>query len=126
VRREGRDPIGTPGFRTRQIPLATMLLDAERSPVTDLAAWYRQRWHIEPSRAHRKTTMPREVVPGKTVPGVLQDLTIFALVYDLVRMAMWHSAMRQHLNVERISVLDALRWLGAPTTGMSLGVDCEP
>jgi hypothetical protein len=28
--------------------------------------------------------------------------------------------MLQHLNVERISFLDALRWLGVPHTGMSL------
>ena len=37
---------------------------------------------------------------------------------DLVRMAMWHSAILQHLAVERISFLDTLRWLGAPSTGM--------
>ena len=28
--------------------------------------------------------------------------------------------MLQHIDVERISFLDALRWLGAPNTGMSL------
>ena len=56
----------------------------------------------------------------KTVPGVLKELTIFAIVYNLVRMVMWHSAMLQHINVERISFLDALRWLGAPNTGVSL------
>ena len=37
---------------------------------------------------------------------------------DLVRLDMWHSAILQHLAVERISVLDTLRWLGAPSTGM--------
>ena len=57
----------------------------------------------------------------KTVPGVLKELTVFALVYNLVRMVMWHSAILQHIAVERISFLDALRWLGAPSTGMPLG-----
>jgi hypothetical protein len=28
--------------------------------------------------------------------------------------------MLQHLGVERISFLDALRWLGAPSTGIPL------
>jgi hypothetical protein len=41
-------------------------------------------------------------------------------VYNLVRMAMWHSAIFQHIAVERISFLDALRWLGATSTGMPL------
>ena len=48
-------------------------------------------------------------------------LTVFAIVYNLVRMVMWHSAILQHIAVERISFLDALRWLDAPSTGMPLG-----
>jgi hypothetical protein len=56
----------------------------------------------------------------KTVPGVLKELTVFAIVYNLVRMVMWHSAIRQHIAVERISFLDALRWLSATSTGLPL------
>ncbi len=62
--------------------------------------------------------MRLEVWHGQTVPGVLKELTAFALVYHLVRMVMGHSAIRQHIAVERISFLDALRWLGAPRTGV--------
>jgi hypothetical protein len=65
--------------------------------------------------------MQMDVLHCKTVSGVLKELTVFAIVYNLVRMVMWHSAMRQHINVERISFLDALRWLGAPSTGIPLG-----
>ena len=118
--REVRYGIGTPGFRTRQITLVTTLLDPASYPVTDLAEWYRQRWQIETALAHLKTTMPMDVRHGQTVPGVLKELTVLAIVYNLVRMVMWHSAMRPHINVERISFLEALRWLGAPKTGMSL------
>jgi hypothetical protein len=64
--------------------------------------------------------MQMDVLHGKTVPGVLKELTVFAIVYNLVRMVIWHSAMLQHINVEHISFLDALRWLGTPHTGMSL------
>jgi hypothetical protein len=45
-------------------------------------------------------------------------LPLFAIVYNLVRMVMWHSAMLQHIKMERISFLDALRWLGAPSPGI--------
>jgi hypothetical protein len=68
----------------------------------------------------RKTTMQRDLLHGQTVPGVLQELTVFAIVYNLVRMAIWQSATLQHTAVERSSFLDALRWLGAPSTGMPL------
>jgi hypothetical protein len=43
------------------------------------------------------------------------------MVYNLVRMVMQQSATLQHIAVEGISFLDALRWLGAPSTGMPLG-----
>jgi hypothetical protein len=88
--------------------------------VTDLAALYRQRWAVETALAHLKTTMQMDVRHCKTVPGVLKELTVFALVYNLVRLVMGQSATLQHISVERISVLDALRWLGAPSTGIPL------
>jgi Transposase DDE domain len=118
--REVRYPISTPGFRTREITLVTTLLDPKSYPVTDLAELYRQRWQIETALAHLKTTMQMDVLHCKTVPGVLKELTVFALVYNLVRMVMWQSARLHHINVERISFLDALRWLGAPSTGIPL------
>jgi IS4 transposase len=121
VLREVRYHIGTPGFRTRQITLVTTLLDAAVYQVDDLAELYRQRWQIETSLAHLKTTMQMEVLHCKTVSGVLKELAVFAIVYNLVRMVMWHSAMLQHTNVERISFLDALRWFSAPNTGIPLG-----
>jgi hypothetical protein len=121
VLREVRYGIGTPGFRTRQITLVTTLVDAEVYRVADLAELYRQRWQVETSLAQLKTTMRMEVLHGQTGPGVLKELTVFAIVYNLVRMVMCQSAMLQHLGVERISVLDALRWLGGPNTGIPLG-----
>jgi hypothetical protein len=77
-------------------------------------------YNIETSLAQLKTTMQMEVLHCKTVAGVLKELTVFALVYNLVRMAMCQSTTLQHLAVERISFVDALRWLGAPSTGMPL------
>jgi hypothetical protein len=77
-------------------------------------------YNIETSLAQLKTTMQMDVLHCKTVPGVLKELTVFAIVYNLVRMVMLESATLQHTAVERISFLDALRWLGAPSTGMPL------
>jgi hypothetical protein len=65
--------------------------------------------------------MHMDVLHGKTVPGVRKEVTVFAIVDNLVRLVMCQSATRQHSGVERISFLDALRWLGAPSTGVPLG-----
>ncbi len=83
--------------------------------------WSRQRWQVETSLAHLKTTMQMDVLHGKTVSGVLKALTVFAIVDHLVRLAMWHSARLPHTNVERISFLAALRWFSAPSPGIPLG-----
>ena len=122
VLREVRYHVGTPGFRSRQMTLVTTLLDAEVYRVADLADLYRQRWQVETSLAQLKTTMQMDVLHCQTVPGVLKELTIFAIVYNLVRMVMCQSATLQHIDVEQISFLDALRWLSAPSRGMPLGV----
>jgi Transposase DDE domain len=120
VLREVRYRIGTAGFRTREITLITTLLDAETYGVRDLAELYRQRWQVETALSHLKTTMQMEVLHCKTVPGVLKELTVFAIVYNLVRLVMCQSATLQRLNIERISFIDALRWLGALGTEVPL------
>ena len=120
VLREVRYHLSMPGFRTREITLVTTLLDTEVYSVPDLAELYRRRWQVETSLAHLKTTMQMDVLHCKTVPGVLKELMVFAIVYNLVRLVMWQSATLQHTAVQRISFLDALRWLSEPSTGMPL------
>jgi hypothetical protein len=122
VLREVRYRIGTPGFRTRPMTLVTTRLEAEIYRVADLADLYHQRWRVETALAQLKTSMQMDVLHCKTVAGVLKEVTVFAVVYNLVRLVMWHSGILQRIGVERISFLDALRWLGAPITGVPLGV----
>jgi hypothetical protein len=77
-------------------------------------------YNIETSLAQLKTSMQMDVLHCKTVSGTLKELTVIALVYNLVRMVMRQSATLQHTAAERISFLDALRWLSTPGTGMPL------
>jgi hypothetical protein len=121
VLREVRYGIGRPGFRTRQITLVTTRREAAVSRVDDLAELYRRRWQVATSLAHLKTTMQMEIVHCKTVPGVLKELPVVAIVYNLVRLVMCQSSTLQHSGVKCISVVDALRWLGAPSPGVPLG-----
>jgi hypothetical protein len=118
VVREIRYQVNAPGFRPQPITVVTTLVDSECYPCTDVAALYHQRWEAETHLGQLKTTMKMDVLHCKTVLGVLKELTVFAIVYNLVRLLMLQSAQYQQVEVKRISFLDALRWLGAPDSGV--------
>jgi DDE family transposase len=111
VVRELRYRVEVAGFRTRSITLATTLLDAEAYPAAALAELYRWRWRIETDLKHLKITMNMDVLRCETVEGVLKEMTVFALAYNLVRSVMIESAAGRGVTVERISLVDAVRWL---------------
>jgi hypothetical protein len=118
VVRETRCRIRRRGFRVAEVTLVTTLLDATRYSVEDLATLYLHRWSVETNFRHLKTTMGLEVLRCQTVEGVLKELTVFAIAYNLVRLVMFEAAQRQRVPVTRISFVDALRWLAhaTPTT----------
>lgn len=118
--RELRYEVGRPGYRTRTVTLVTTLLDADAYPLEDLADLYAARWRTELHLRHLKATMKMDVLKCKTVDGVLKELTVYAIVYNLVRVVMVEAARRQGMAVERISFVDALRWL------MGAGPQDEP
>ena len=118
--RELRYAIHQKGFRIKEITLTTTLLDAERYPLAELAEQFRRRWEIETNFGHLKTTMKMDVLKCKTVDGVLRELQVFALVYNMVRQVMLEAARRQKVDVERISFIDALRWLQTARPGDDL------
>jgi hypothetical protein len=99
------------GHRTRVITLVTTLLDPILYPATELAELYLSRWQIEINFRHLKTTMGMEVLHCKTVEGVLKELYMFALAYNLVRLVMVEASRRQKVPLNRVSFIDALRWL---------------
>ena len=93
--RELRYHTCTAGFRSRAITLVTTLLDADEYTLPELASLYRQRWEIETNFAHLKTTMGMHVLRCHSVEGVLKELAMFALVYNLARLVMLAAACGQ-------------------------------
>jgi Transposase DDE domain len=115
-----RYPVGQPGFRVREVTLVTTLLDPELYPLEALAELYRQRWQAELHLRDLKTTMNMDVLKCKTVDGVLKEIHVFALVYNLVRVVLQAASRRQHMSIARLSHIDAFRWLGSANEGESL------
>jgi len=120
VVRELRFIIREPACRTREVTLVTTLLDPVHYPAHAIAELYRQRWRIEVNFRHLKTTMKMEVLRCQSVEGVIKELLMFALAYNLVRRVMLAAAGRQRIAVERISFVDALRWLRTARPGPAL------
>jgi hypothetical protein len=99
------------GGRTRIVTLVTTLIDADLYSAEALAELFRQRWQIETNFAYLKTIMRMDVLRCKSVDGVRKELAVFAIVYNLVRLVMWKAAQRQRVRPQRVSFVDALRWL---------------
>lgn len=111
--RELRYRTGVRGLRVREITLVTTLLDPIAYPADELAELYRQRWTVETNLAHLKTTMKMDVLRCQSVAGINRELTMFALVYNLIRLIMMEAARRQRQPIRRLSFVDALRWLSS-------------
>ena len=109
--RELRYTIARPGFRVKTVTLVTTLLDPKLYTAEKLAEAYGLRWTIETTFGHLKTTMKMDVLRCQTVRGIQKELTMFLLVYNLVRMTMLEAAKQQDVPVDRISFVDVLRWL---------------
>lgn len=119
--RELRYQIKAKGMRTREVTIATTLLDPMRYPKREIAKLYGLRWEIETNFRHMKSTMKMEHLKCQSPDGVVKELMMFALVYNLVRTAMVAAAQRQGVaDANRISFIAVLRWLRslpAPATG---------
>jgi hypothetical protein len=120
VVRELRYQIEAAGCRTREVTLVTTLMDADLYTADALARLYGQRWEVETNLRHLKQTLGMDVLRTKSVAGVHKELAMFALVYNLVRLVMLRAAERQDVPPDRISFVDALRWLRHARTGHSL------
>ena len=118
--RELRYQVNRKGFRVKQVTLLTTLLDAEIFTLDELADLYRRRWEIETNFGHIKTTMKMDVLKCKTVDGVMRELHVFAILYNLIRQVMISAAKKQKVEVNQISFIDALRWLQLAKEGDEL------
>jgi hypothetical protein len=120
VVRELRFAIEVPGMRVKEVTLVTTLLDADRYPAAELAQLYFDRWRVEVNLRHLKQTLHLDVLRSKTVDGVHKELCMIALAYNLVRLVMFAAAQRQGVEAERMSFVDALRWLANARPGEGL------
>ena len=118
--RELRYRIVEKGRRTREVTIVTTLLDPKLYPKEALANLYAMRWRIETHWHQLKTLLGMEKLKCQTEAGIRKELVMYALVYNLIHALMMRAAIRQGVGVERISFMDALRWLISAGPGEEL------
>jgi len=106
------------GYRTQEVLVATTLMDEVIWPDGKIADLYGHRWNIETCFDHLKTTMKMNVLRCKTLDGVMKELAIYLVVYNLVRLAMLKAAAAERVDVSRISFIDAMRLLAVRMIGL--------
>ena len=106
-----RYKIAQKGFRTREITLATTLLDAEIYDVEELASLSGRRWSVELHIRSLKTQMKMEHLRCQSPPMVRKEIHCHMIGYNLVRAAMLVSALKFHLCPTRLSFTGAMQAL---------------
>lgn len=106
-----------PGFRVKQMVVATTLTDAARYSAADLADLYHKRWHVELDIRAIKTTLQMDVLSCKTPDMVRREVWAHLLAYNLTRKVMAQAALAKGVTPRQLSfagtvqTLDAFRWL---------------
>ena len=118
--REVRFVLPRKGQRTREVTIATTLLDPLLYPKEKIAQLYGVRWQVETHFAELKTTLKMRKLKSQTAQGVLKELVVYALVYNLIHLVMLKAAQRQKVQPDRISFIDAIRWLLSAAPGEQL------
>jgi hypothetical protein len=104
-------PIEQPGYRSRVVRLVTTLLDEQRWSDRQLRELYARRWEIETAFGHAKTTLGMATPRCRTAEGVMRELAVYLIAYNLIRLQMLAWAQQESVDVRRVSFIDATRYL---------------
>jgi len=98
-----------PGFRgrVREVTVVTTLLDPRKYPKAMIAELYESRWEVETRLCEFKQTLGADVLRSKSGPGVVKDIWMHVLVYNLVRLLMLRHAKARGCDPRRLSFIDA-------------------
>jgi hypothetical protein len=118
--RELRTVLPRKGQRTLVLTIVTTLLEPATYSKHDIMDLYEVRWRVETHFAQLKTVLKMRKLKSKSSQGILKELAVYALVYNLIHLLMLKAAQRQKVAPHRISFTDTLRWLLSAAPGEAL------
>ena len=95
--------VASKGFRTKELWIATTLLDPVAYPAEQIARLYLRRWSLELCFRDLKTTMGMEVLRCQTPDMVHKELLAFLIAHNFIRCLIAQSAHSHSTPVNRIS-----------------------
>lgn len=99
--------------RTRHVYIVTTLLDSIAYPREAIMRLYGHRWNIETCFNQLKTHAKMNTLKSQSTDGVIKELIMYLIVWNLVRMMMLQFAQRAQVSVWRVSFIDTIRGLSA-------------
>jgi DDE family transposase len=100
-----------PGYRTHWGWIITTLTDPKAYPAEALVEVYGKRWQIEVCFRDLKKTLNLRQTTAKSIHAVRQQVLATLILYNLVRQIIKQAAKTQKVMPDRISFIDAVRWL---------------
>lgn len=119
--RELRFRVDRRGFRTKEIVVATTLLDARRYSKDAIAELYHHRWRVELDIRDIKQTLKMDVLRGKTPEMLRREIWAHLLAYNLIRQVMAQSARQKGISPRQISFAGAKQTLDAFRVALQCG-----
>ncbi len=96
--------------RTREVTLVTTFLDCEKYTKEELTKLYQSRWEKsggETRLCEFKQTLGANVLRSTSEQGVLKDLWMHVLVFNLIRLLILRHARERGVDPRRLSFIDA-------------------
>ena len=115
--REVHVVVSQPGYRVKQLVVATTLTNAERYSAADIADLYHKRWHVELDIRNIKQTLGMDILSCKTPAMIRREVWAHLLAYNLVRKVLAQAALAGEVTPRQLSfagavqTVNAFRWL---------------
>jgi hypothetical protein len=111
--REVKVTVRCPGFRVREMVVATTLLDATKYTKQELADLYHKRWHVELDIRSIKQTLKMDILSCKSPEMVRKEIWIHLLGYNQIRKMMATAALAGQTLPRQLSFAAAVQTLEA-------------
>ena len=102
-----------PGYRVKNLCIATTLSDKRDYSCDEICELYHQRWHVELDIRSIKCAMGLDVLRCKTPEMVRKEVLVGVLMYNLIRQTILQAAQEEDVPPRRLSFTGALQQTAA-------------
>lgn len=98
-----------PGYRVKNLCIATTLIDKREYSCDEICELYHQRWHVELDIRSIKCAMGLDVLRCKTPEMVRKEALVGVLMYNLIRQTILQAAQEDDVSPRHLSFTGALQ-----------------